>query len=277
MYLIQETAIGGKEMKAYEIINVLGKYGTRKDYSKSCDTIKAGSPETEVNKVVVTMFPTVELVRRAKEWGAQMIIVHEPTYYKHMDEHSDDKIECEKRVFIESTGIVIYRFHDHPHVNKPDMIAAGGIRQLDLPCDAEYPEGRFGLARLTLQNPITPIELAKRIEEKFGIKHLRIAGNREKEITHISTLFGTPGGVLEELQEENSEVILTGEIMEWALGEYVRDAAALGYRKTLLVMGHEGSEWAGMLYTADLLKEACPELEVVYMDCGEVYTYTDSK
>ena len=262
-------------MKAYEIIEVLGQYGSGKDYSKSCDTIKVGSPETEVSKVAVTMFPTVDLVRRAKEWGAQMIIVHEPTYYKHMDEHSDDKVECEKRAFLESTGIVIYRFHDHPHVNKPDMIAVGGIRELGLACDVEYPEGRFGLARVKLHEAITPLALAKLVEEKFGLKHLRIAGNREKEITQISTLFGTPGGIIEELQEEESEVIMTGEIMEWALGEYVRDAAALGYRKTLFVMGHETSEWPGMLYTAELLQEACPELEVKYMDCGEVYTYVD--
>lgn len=38
-------------MKAYEIINKLGIYGEGKDYSKSCDSIKAGNPEIEVKYV----------------------------------------------------------------------------------------------------------------------------------------------------------------------------------------------------------------------------------
>jgi nifR3 family TIM-barrel protein len=88
---------------------------------------------------------------------------------------------------LESTGIVIYRFHDHPHVNKPDMIAVGGIRQLGLACEVEYPEGRFGLARLKLQEAITPLALAKRIEEKpfdildinMGCPVPKVAGNGE--------------------------------------------------------------------------------------------------
>ena len=31
----------------------------------------------------------------------------------------------------------------------------------------------------------------------------------------------------------------------------------------------------GMIYVADLLKETIPELDVRYIECGEVYTYTD--
>ena len=40
-------------------------------------------------------------------------------------------------------------------------------------------------------------------------------------------------------------------------------------------MGHIGSERDGMVYVADLLKEMLPALDVRYIECGEVYTYTD--
>ena len=59
------------------------------------------------------------------------------------------------------------------------------------------------------------------------------------------------------------------------LGEYARDAAQLGYKKAPIIMGHIGSERDGMIYVADLLKETIPELDVRYIECGEVYTYTD--
>ena len=61
------------------------------------------------------------------------------------------------------------------------------------------------------------------------------------------------------------------------LGEYARDAAQLGHKKALIIMGHIGSERDGMIYTAELVKEMCPDLDVRYIECGEVYTYTDSK
>lgn len=89
-------------------------------------------------------------------------------------------------------------------------------------------------------------------------------------------MFGAPGNiVLEELQRPESQIVLVGETCEWLIGEYARDAAQLGLKKALLIMGHVGSERDGMEYTARLLKERHPQLDVKYFDCGEVYTYTD--
>ena len=49
--------------------------------------------------------------------------------------------------------------------------------------------------------------------------------------------------------------------------------------KTLLAVIGYGAVTALylMIYTGDLLKKQCPELDVKYFECGEVYTYTDSK
>ncbi|MGN1129039.1 MAG: Nif3-like dinuclear metal center hexameric protein, partial [Candidatus Flemingiibacterium sp.] len=81
-------------MKASEIINELfALSGWESD--RTCDTIKSGSPDAVVTKVAVSMFATPEVVKNAHEWGAELLIVHEPTYYNHMDEHSDEAIETE--------------------------------------------------------------------------------------------------------------------------------------------------------------------------------------
>jgi creatinine amidohydrolase/Fe(II)-dependent formamide hydrolase-like protein len=70
--------------------------------------------------------------------------------------------------------------------------------------------------------------------------------------------------------------MLTGETCEWSIAEYARDAAALGRNKTLIIMGHVGSERYGMQYIARCLQEKLPELQVQYFHTPEVYTYTDS-
>lgn len=263
-------------MKACEILEELFSLANDRDYSRTCDTLKAGTPDVETNKVAISMFATPEVVKQATEWGAQLLIVHEPTYYNHPDEHTDEKIECAKRKLIEDSGLTIYRFHDHPHYTTPDIIAAGQLQAFDLKGTIEYTDV-FDLVRIHLDEPMTPLELAKLIEERCSIKHLRICGSKDAKCSCISGMFGTPGRVFEELKSDKCEILLTGEACEWSLGEYARDAAQLGFKKALIIMGHIGSERDGMKYTAELLKKLHPELDVRYFECGEVYTYTDSE
>ena len=262
-------------MKAFEIMEDLFSLSNPLWSEQTCDTLKAGDPNMEVTKVAVSMFATVDIVRQARDWGAQLLIVHEPTYYNHWDNHTDDFFEAEKRRLIEQSGLTIYRFHDHPHCTDPDIITTGEIQYLGLDCTLEKTDV-FDLTRLHLNTPMTPRQLAKHIEDKLGIAHVRIAGAADVPCTCLSLMVGTPGGLEDELRNPKSEIILTGEICEWGLGEHVRDAAQLGYHKAILVLGHIGSERDGMKYTAQILKERQPQLDVRYFECGEVYTYSDS-
>lgn len=262
-------------MKAYEIMDDLFSLSMPLGDHRTCDTLKAGDPEKEVSKVAVSMFATVDIVRAARDWGAQLLIVHEPTYYNHWDDHTGDFFEVEKRRLIEASGLTIYRFHDHPHCTDPDIITSGEIQYLGLNCTLEKTDV-FDLTRLHLDTPMTPRQLAKHIENTLGIAHVRIAGAADVPCSCISLMVGTPGGLEEELRRPGTEIIITGEICEWSLGERVRDAAQLGHCKAILVLGHIGSERDGMKYAARILKERQPHLDVRYFECGEVYTYTDS-
>jgi len=117
------------------------------------------------------------------------LIVHEPTYYNHRDEHSDEKLECEKRKFIEETGITIYRFHDHPHYTTPDIICRGQVKALGLKGRVEYTDV-VDQVRIYLDEPMTPVELAKLIEKKCNIKHLRICGAKDVKCSVVSGISG---------------------------------------------------------------------------------------
>lgn len=261
-------------MKAFEIMEKLFSLSTDKRYEVTCDSKKAGDEQREVKKVAVSMFATIPVVKAAKEWGAELLVVHEPTYYNHMDEHSDEKIESLKRKYIEDSGLVIYRYHDYPHSAKTDMIADGMLKYMDFDGNVERTDV-FDLVRIHLNKALTPRQIAKHLEEKLGIAHLRICGTADRPCKEISGMFGTPGGVFEELKREETEVLLTGEACEWALGEYARDANDLGFNKCLIIMGHIGSERDGMKLITDMINEKIEGIEAKYFECGEVYTYTD--
>jgi putative NIF3 family GTP cyclohydrolase 1 type 2 len=259
-------------MKARELINELINGAFKQEVT--CDTIKSGNEEKELKKVAFTMFATVETIKKAKEWGADMLIVHEPTYYDHMDVMIDTPVVNAKKALIEETEMVIYRYHDHMHARMVDQITEGELYYLGFkgnfertPYSASY--------TLTLDEPTTALDLAKKLEADLNIKHVRIAGERNKKSSKIAACFGTPGGVYELLCDPEIEIVLTGEACEWKLAEYARDAAALGFNKTLIVMGHIPSERDGMRLLAKRMQENYKDFESKYIECGEVYTYTE--
>lgn len=258
-------------MKAFEIMDVLFSMADMTGFENTCDTLKCGDREKEVTKVGVTMFPTVDVINKAHEWGVDLLIVHEPLYYNHMDKHTDDKVEKKKRELLEATGMTVYRYHDHSHIARPDMISVGMFEALGLEGEYEYEED--GLIRYHLKNEITPRELASLMEKRLDIKHLRIAGSIDTPCKALSGKFGSPGAVGRELRSDKCEIMLIGEVCEWADCEYARDAAQLGFKKAIIAMGHIPSERNGMMYIADILRKECPEIKVKYLESGEVFNY----
>lgn len=261
-------------MNAGEIVKWLNSFSFRNDFVKTCDTFKIGSPEIEVKKVGVTMFATPAVIKSANEWRANFLIVHEPLYYNHYDERREDKVGRAKAKLLEESGIVVYRFHDHPHFSRPDLIAAGELKHLSLDGNIEHTD-TFDLVRIKLSKAITPKDLAQYIETKLNIKNIRIAGDATTPIRNVSCMFGAPGGLLDELRSDSCDLLIAGEVCEWSLCEYARDASELGYTKAVLALGHVGSERAGMVYISELLKEQFKDIEVKYFECGEVYSYTN--
>lgn len=259
-------------MKAIELIKELNEGAITPE--RTCDTVKAGNPERELSRVAVSMFATVDIVRRVKEWGADLLIVHEPTYYDHMEViNVETDVIAAKRALIEESGIVIYRYHDNMHFREVDAIAEGELHYLGLTGKLE--KTQYSASGLFVSDtPVSALDLAERMKKDLGIAHPRIAGARDAKGTRIATCFGTPRGVMELLQSKDIDIVLTGEVCEWKIAEYARDAAALGMNKSLIVMGHIGSERDGMRLLTERMKKKY-SFETRYFECGEVYTYAE--
>ena len=256
-------------MKAIEIINELFSWAPG-DYTRTCDTLKAGSPDTEVKKVAVCCFPEVNAIREAADWGAQLFITHEPLDFN----EPATPVAIKKRELIESTGMTFYRYHDHPHRAPVDLICEGEIKALGLRGRFEGRDA-YGNNRMTLDTPITPRQLAAHMEKALDIAHVRICGAADEPCTRIAMGWGAPAGVLEDLADEAVEIVIVGETCEWKMAEYARDAAQLGFKKALLLLGHCGSERDGMKHVAALLQQKLPQLDVRFFNSDEVYTYPE--
>lgn len=259
-------------MKAIDVMNEVFSWAPG-EYVQTCDTIKAGSPDTEVSRVAVCCFPAPQVIREAAEWGAQLLITHEPLYHDHWDGEPTTPVGKAKRALIEQTGLTVYRYHDHPHAAPMDLICEGELKALGL-AGRLTGKSEHGSYHYTLDEPMTPRALAARVEKMLGIAHVRICGAADEPCTRLTLCWGAPWGVFDEIVGE-AEIVLAGEACEWQAGEYARDAAQLGFRKALLILGHCGSETDGMEHVAQLMQEKLPQLEIRHFRSGEVYTYPD--
>ena len=219
------------------------------------DTFKAGNPDTPVTGIAVTMMATMDVLQRASAKGLNFVITHEPTFYAHLDTPDglpeSDPVWAEKRAFIEKHGMVIWRFHDHWHMRKPDGIEAGMVHALGWE-KFQNPENQYLFAM-----PETTVKkLAEEVATKLDSEVVRVVGEPEMKVTKVGLSPGAAGFVREThaLERDDVQVLLVGETREWETVEYAADAVTQGRNKALIVIGHIPSEQAGMEECARWLK-----------------------
>jgi len=211
------------------------------------DTFKAGNPDTPVTGIAVTMMATMDVLQRASAKGLNFVITHEPTFYAHLDTPEgvpqDDPVWAEKRAFIEKHGMVVWRFHDHWHMRKPDGIEAGNVHALGWEkyqrADNQY---LFVIPETTVK------DLAAEVARKLGSSVVRVVGDPEMRVTKIAFSPGAAGSQREihALEQDDVQVLMVGETREWETVEYAADAVSEGRKKALIVIGHIPSEQPGM-------------------------------
>ncbi len=237
------------------------------------DTVKCGEPKDELRGIACTFLANRAVLDQAVQAGANLVITHEPTFYNHRDETGwlkGDAVYESKRQFLEQHRLVVWRLHDLPHIVRPDMIVRGMAEALGFSelLDPEQ-HNHFRIATQSLR------ELALHCQEKLGIDTVRFAGDPTMPCAGVALRVGAPGGraQLESLMLPGVDVVITGESPEWETCEYVRDAAAAGQHKALIVLGHANSEEAGVRWITSWIRGIVPEVPVTHLVTGDPFTF----
>ena len=239
--------------------------------ANTVDTIKAGDPNTVVTGIVTTFLDTYQVLEQAVADGKNLIVTHEPTFYNHPDDMSvlgNDPVQTQKLAYVKEHHLVVWRFHDTWHLRKPDGILEGVIDEFGWkPYQSTADPHLFTLP------PTTVSQLAAALRTKAGSRLIRVVGDPNMPVTHIGLLPGASGlqKQVKMLERDDVQVLVAGEASEWETVEYVRDAAAQGRQKALILLGHEVSEEAGMSYCAQWLKGVLPGIPVEFVKAGEPF------
>jgi putative NIF3 family GTP cyclohydrolase 1 type 2 len=249
------------------IATILKKTGNN-PLPNTVDVFKEGDPQTPVTGIITCMFATMEVLKQAVDKKCNLIIVHEPLYYNHLDETKtlqNDPVFLEKKHFINEHKLVIWRFHDNIHMMRPDGIETGMILKLGW---KDYvvkgTTNQFVLPEMTLQ------DLLKNLKQVFPKNAFYVVGNPEMKLTKVRYAAGAPGSArhISLLEDKNVDVVVAGEAQQWETYEYMRDAVDQGRKKAIIFLGHINSEEAGMDYCATWLKGFITNIPVYFVECG---------
>jgi putative NIF3 family GTP cyclohydrolase 1 type 2 len=240
---------------------------------ETVDTYKSGDPSQPVTGIVTTFLASHQVIQRAIDLGANLIITHEPTYYNHRDEVdwlARDPVYHAKHALLVENNIVVWRFHDYWHMQRPDGILTGMVKGLgwEAYADTENPL-LFHIPAMSLQ------AVAGKLKAKLGIRTVRAVGRLDMLCHSAGMLLGACGGrmQIDLLRQEDVDVLICGEISEWETSEYVRDAVAQGRNKGLIVLGHANSEEPGMGWLVEWLRARFPNIAIMHVPVGDPFHF----
>jgi putative NIF3 family GTP cyclohydrolase 1 type 2 len=163
------------------------------------------------------------------------------------------------------------------HGGNTDLIYAGLLKDLGW---KDYLDKKFPQPHCYSIPSTSVTDLVGFLKEPLGLKVIRVVGNPEMKCSRVGILVG--GGSLGLGQEEmparlmndqQMDAVICGEITEWTLSAYVRDAEALGFNKAMIIIGHERSEEPGMKEMAVWLQPLLGEIPVHFLDAEEPFIY----
>lgn len=241
--------------------------------TNTVDTIKAGNTSDTLTGIVTTFLASQGVLRKAVELGANFIITHEPIFYNHLDNVDwlvDDPIYRTKLKFIEDNRLVVWRFHDNLHANRPDPTVAGISEALGWIeyVDSDNPE-IFHIP------PVTFLDLAHAIKNRLEIRTLRMIGRPDLTCRKVGILVGAWGGTNQMIlwKVTDLDVLIVGETAEWETVEYARDSMLQGRDKGLIVTGHANSEEPGMSWLVGWLQQKIPGIPIHHVPVGDPFTF----
>lgn len=269
-------------MTIQEVIDKILAYHPKIDETNTCDGFKCGNPQDECTGIVTSVAASIEVIKKAAQLGANLLIVHEPSFYTHFDKTewlANNEVFKEKLELLDKYGIAIWRNHDHIHAHKPDGIMYGNMMELGwqdyLIGDPEKLgfEYHFKLPETTVK------DLCLFLKEKIGLNAVRVIGNVDAKISTVAFAGHLYVSVPEEKgtilsNDMNIDVLIPGELIDWTTASYMRDAGQLGKNKAILHIGHMSMEELGMKWAVNWIKELVDnQLPVTFVPSADMYQY----
>ena len=205
-------------MKVKELVKQLDQLSPT-SYACSWDNVGllVGRMEQEVHKIIVTLDVTNEVVERAKEERADLIISHHPLIFSNMKRINDETVLGRKLLTLMEEKIACYAMHTNFDI-------MGGMAQLAeqmlelqnaVPLEVTKEEDGTveGIGRVgTIKEPMTLKQCAEFVKDKFQIDKVALFGEEDTIVKKIAVCPGSGKGMAKEAIKKGADVLITGDL-----------------------------------------------------------------
>lgn len=233
------------------------------DRHGTVDRIIVGEPEADVTRCLVAWMPSVSAVHAAIEWGADLLMCHEPTFWSHRDDRPRDHCAASKLELIERSGLVVVRNHDcwdrWPELGIPWAWARFlGLRARPARVSASGYQHRYDVAP-------TPFgEFARRVAgctSQLGAPMIEATGDPGQTVGRIGIGTGCACAVFSYLEMGCDCCIVCDDgVSYWRDVQYAADL-----RVPVICVNHGTSEEPGMATLARYVDAAFPDLTAEHL------------
>lgn len=239
-------------------------------YACSWDNVGllVGRRNTEIKKVIVALDATNEVIDRAVEEGADLILTHHPMIFSSMKRVNSDHFLGEKILTLIEHHISVFAMHTNFDIIKMADLAGEcfGIskdaKPLEVTCVEEKEEGIGKIA--DLEQEMTLEECVSLTKRALDLEQVLLFGDPKKKVRRIAISPGSGRSMTELAAKQGADVLITGDI-----GHHEGlDAMDMGL--SIIEAGHYGTEHIFIDCAVKFLKEQT-DLTVIPVKSGSPY------
>lgn len=284
-------------MLASEVIRRIKAYcggigfdtGVPIDEETTRDKILYGDPNQECTGIVTCLWANADVVERAQELGANLIIAHEALFWNHGDHQdfiAENKTYLAKKRLLDEWGGVVWRCHDYIHSRVPidtDGALVDGIFY-GLAWKLGWLDYRIGDIAMGLDFKIPQTrgeDLARELVEKLGLNGTRLIGDSDAMVSRVHVPMHVMGVAPDDnretiyADEHDVDCLMTMEFVDFTTSEFIRDSGMLDQGKCAITIGHFNLEEPGMEYMPTWIPMALgsDEISATFVPMGDTYQY----
>ena len=230
-----------------------------------------GHRDREVRKIYLAVDATEEVIRHAREFGADVLLTHHPLIFTKLSRVSDEDFVGRRVLELAEAGIALIAMHTNFDIHgmreaidtKLGLLATGMVGDKTGlgdalaggagACSIEVldDEDRIG-SIAELRKAVRLDDYAKFVRDAFGLEGVKVFGAGTTSIRRVAVCGGSGKSEIETAIRKGADLLVTGDI------DHHSGLDALEQGLCIIDAGHYGLEQDFMDYMRAYLKENAP-------------------
>lgn len=200
--------------------------------------LQAGRSDQEVARIYLALDATEEVIRAAKDSGADMLITHHPLIFSPLKSVTDEQFVSRRILELIQSDISYYAMHTNYDVLgmaelSERILGLSDTQVLDV--TGEIGGREEGIGRIgSLEKSMTLRECCGYVKERLGLDFVKVSGDLDREVRRLAVSPGSGKSAVAPAIAKGADVLVTGDIGHhdrldaWEQGLAVIDAGHYG-------------------------------------------------